>query len=65
MVRVFPVCMRLPLTSSHMSRFCGSRISSLVTSHGPIGPALSKPLPLSHWLVAIWKARSETSFTTQ
>jgi len=32
---------------------------------GPIGPAVSKPLPLSHWLVASWKARSETSFTTQ
>ena len=57
--------MRLPFTSSHMSSVCGSLISSVVTSHGPIGPAVSKPLPLSHWLVAIWKARSETSFTTQ
>ena len=48
MVRVLPVCMRSPFTSSHMSRFCGSVISSVVTSHGPIGPAVSKPLPLSH-----------------
>ena len=65
MVRVLPVCMRLPLTSSHMSSVCGSVISSVVTSHGPIGPEVSKPLPLSHCVVAIWNARSETSFTTQ
>ena len=65
MVRVFPVCMRVPFTSSHMSRTCGSGISSVVTSHGPIGPAVSKPLPLSHCPVANWKARSDTSFTTQ
>ncbi|MNC86811.1 hypothetical protein D3C83_24920 [compost metagenome] len=65
MVRVLPVCMRLPFRSSAMSRPCGSRISSLVTSQGPIGPAVSKPLPLSHCVVAIWKPRSETSFTMQ
>ena len=29
MVRVLPLCMRLPLTSSHMSRACGSAISSV------------------------------------
>ncbi len=65
MVRVLPVCMRLPLTSSAMPSVCGSRISSVVTSQGPIGPAVSKPLPLSHCVVAIWKARSETSLTMQ
>ena len=48
-VRVLPVCRRSPLTSSHMSRFCGSLISSVVTSHGPIGPKVSQPLPLLHW----------------
>ena len=31
-----PVCRRSPLTSSHMSRFCGSLISSGVTSQGPM-----------------------------
>ena len=65
MVRVLPVCMRLPLTSSHMSSTCGSVISSVVTSHGPIGPKLSQPLPLSHCDDWSWNARSETSFTTQ
>ena len=65
MVRVLPLCMRFSFTSSAMSSACGSRVSSVVTSHGPIGPAVSNPLPLSHWLVAIWKERSDTSFTMQ
>ena len=47
-VRVLPRWRRSPFTSSHMSRFCGSLISSLVTNHGPIGPKVSQPLPLSH-----------------
>src|SRR5258708_4782209 len=34
MVRVFPLCIFLPFTSSSMSSDCGSRISSAVTSHG-------------------------------
>jgi hypothetical protein len=64
-VLVLPLCMRLPFTSNHRSSACGSRTSSAVTSQGPIGPAVSKPLPLSHCVVAIWKARSETSLTMQ
>src|ERR1700674_366865 len=47
MVLVLPVGMRLPFTSSHMARLCGSRISSAVTSHGPSGAKVSNPLPLS------------------
>ena len=67
MVRVLPVCLRTPLTSSHMSRFCGSLSSSVVTSHGPIGPKVSQPLPLLH-CVALrfsWYSRSDTSLTMQ
>src|ERR1700758_591844 len=48
MVRVEPFCRLSPLTVSHMSSFCGSLISSLVTSHGPSGPKVSEPLPLVH-----------------
>ncbi len=64
---VLPVCRRSPLTSSHMSRFCGSLISSVVTSHGPIGPNVSQPLPLFHCdaLFFIWNSRSDTSLITQ
>ncbi len=47
MVLVLPVCMRLPFTSSHMARFCGSRDLVAVTTHGPSGAKVSKPLPLS------------------
>ena len=65
MVRVLPSWKRLPLTSSHMPRFCGSAISSRVTSQGPMGAKLSQPLPLSHWPPrSIWYSRSDTSFTT-
>jgi hypothetical protein len=49
-VRVLPSCMRSPFTSSHMARFCGSGISSVVTSHGPSGPNVSQLLPFFHWL---------------
>src|SRR5438034_10631239 len=48
MVEVLPRWRFSPLTSSHMSRFCGFLISSLVTSHGPSGPNVSQPLPLVH-----------------
>ena len=66
MVRVLPVCMRSPLTSSHMSSFCGSGISSRVTSQGPIGPKVSQPLPLSHWPPrSSWYSRSDTSLMVQ
>ena len=63
-VLVLPRWRCSPLTSSHMSRFCGSLISSLVTNHGPIGPKVSQPLPLFHWPPerSIWNSRSETSF---
>src|SRR6476661_7586587 len=47
-VLVEPCCRYLPLTVSHMSRFCGSLISSLVTSHGPSGPNVLQLLPLYH-----------------
>ena len=49
MSAVLPVCRRLPLTSSHRSRRCGSATSSRVTSHGPIGAKLSELLPLTNW----------------
>ena len=58
---VVPSCMRLPSTSSHSGRFCGSGISSLVTSHGPIGPNVSQPLPLSQCR----RARSGTRARTR
>src|SRR5258706_64546 len=48
MVRVLPRWRFSPFTSSHMSSVCGSAISSVVTSHGPMGPKVSQPLPLSH-----------------
>ena len=48
MVLVLPSCMRTPFTSSHMCSFCGLGTSSRVTSHGPMGPKVSQPLPLSH-----------------
>src|SRR3954447_20537773 len=67
MVLVEPCCRYLPLTVSHMSRFCGSLISSLVTSHGPSGPNVLQLLPLYHWPPerSIWKVRSETSLPMQ
>ena len=66
MVLVLPVCMRSPFRSSHMPSACGSGISSLVTIHGPVGPKVSQPLPLSQVPPrSVWKLRSETSFTTQ
>ena len=55
-----------PFTSSHRSRACGSGTSSGVTSQGPIGPKLSKPLPLSQVPPrSVCHARSLTSLTTQ
>src|SRR5215813_13271860 len=48
MVLVLPRWRFSPLTSSHMSRRCGSLISSLVTSQGPSGPKVSELLPLIH-----------------
>src|SRR5262252_9601970 len=66
MVLVLPRWRLSPLTSSHMSRRCGSLISSLVTSHGPMGPKLSELLPLIHCpLRSIWNTRSDTSFARQ
>ena len=34
-----------------------------MTSHGPIGPKVSQPLPLLHWLALrfSWNSRSDTS----
>ena len=46
---VFPVCIRMPLTSSVRARDWGSGTSDGVTSHGPIGPNVSLLLPLVHW----------------
>jgi len=44
----------LPFTSSAMSMGSAGRwFSSVVTSQGPMGPAVVEPLPLSHWWVAI------------
>src|SRR5215471_17003440 len=55
-----------PFTVSHMSRFCGWGISSLVTSQGPSGPNVSEPLPLVHCPArSIWNSRSETSLARQ
>src|SRR5208337_2594623 len=66
MVAVEPLCMRSPLTSSHMSSFCASSISSGVTSHGPNGPKVGQLLPFIHWPArSIWNARSETSLHMQ
>src|SRR5712691_7452869 len=66
MVRVEPFCRLSPFTVSHIFRFCGSLISSLVTSHGPIGPKFSALLPLIHCPArSIWNWRSETSLARQ
>ena len=66
MVLVWPVCMRLPLTSSHMASFCTLGTSSRVTSQGPIGPKVSQPLPLSHCGPrSSWNSRSLTSLMVQ
>jgi hypothetical protein len=65
MVAVLPVWRRSPLTSSHMPSFCGSAISSFVTSHGPTGPKVSCDLPLSQVPPrSSWKLRSVTSLHT-
>src|SRR5690606_2214838 len=66
MVAVDPVCIRSPLTSSHIARLPGSSTSSRVTSQGPSGPNVSQPLPLSQVPArSTWYSRSETSLTTQ
>ena len=63
---VVPVCLRWPFTSSHRSSFWGSGTSSLVTSHGPTGPKVSKPLPLPHWPPLRWscQSRADTSLAS-
>jgi hypothetical protein len=38
---VVPVCIRLPLTSSHIGKFCTSALSSRVTSYSSVGPKVS------------------------
>jgi len=66
MFAVLPSWRRSPLTVVQRARACGSGTSSTVTSHGPTGPKVSALLPLV--VVpprSIWKARSDTSFTTQ
>src|SRR6202030_3036964 len=66
MVEVLPRWRFSPLTLSHMASFCGSLISSLVTSHGPSGPNVSQPLPLVHCPArSIWHTRSETAVVRQ
>src|SRR5690606_18738103 len=65
-VLVEPSCRVSPLTVSFIFRFCVSLISSRVTSHGPMGPKLSQPLPFIHWPERLaWKTRSETSLQMQ
>src|SRR3984885_11513707 len=66
MVEVLPRWRFSPLTLSHMASFCGSLISSLVTSQGPSGPKVSQPLPLVHCPArSIWNTRSDTSLARQ
>ena len=58
-VFVLPFCIFLPLTSVHSDRFCGSGTSSFVTIHGPVGPNVSQPLPLSQVPPrSVWNSRS-------
>jgi len=68
-MRVAPsaaVWRRVPFTSSHIASACGSGTSSAVTIHGPTGPKVSQPLPLSQVPPrSSWYSRSETSLTTQ
>ena len=45
-----------------MARACGSGISSLLTTHGPIGANVGKLLPRDHCVVARWTSRALTSF---
>src|SRR5471032_3014270 len=60
------VLIALAVDSSHSSKVCGSATSSAVTSHGPIGPKVSKPLPLSQVPPrSICHSRSDTSLTMQ
>ena len=51
---VLESCKVRPFNSNRMRRLFGSGISSLETSSGPIGPNVSKVLPIVHCVVASW-----------
>ena len=66
MVLVLPVCWRTPFKSNHKSSLCGLATSSRVTNQGPMGPKVSKPLPLSQvGPRSNCHSRSLTSFTSR
>ena len=51
----------LAVHQERMRRACGSGISSVVTSHGPIGQKESRLLPRVHWPSPNWTSRAEMS----
>ena len=64
MSAVVPSWRNSPLTRVRTARAWGSAISSAVTSHGPIGPWVSKLLPSIIVGVARCQSRTLTSLTT-
>jgi hypothetical protein len=56
--------LQTPFTQVRSRSAAGSGTSSRVTSHGPVGPCVSKPLPIIQ--VGDWncQSRTETSFPT-
>jgi len=54
-----------PLTRLRSGRFCGSGTSSVVTIHGPIGPCVSKLLPIVKVGECFCQSRAETSLATK
>ena len=56
-------CTVSPPTSHRIRSVCGSGISSVVTSHGPMGRNPSIALPSSHWEDRNCRSRAETSLT--
>ena len=63
---VLASCSTSPFTRWRIRSEWGRLISSRVTSHGPMGPNVSQPFPLSHCGPrSNWNSRSEISFTMQ
>ena len=65
MSRVEPSCSSVPFTHVRMPSACGSGISSAVTSQGPIGPCVSKDLPIVMVGLRSCQSRTVTSLTTR
>src|ERR1051326_656308 len=58
-------CLVSPFTLVVIRRLQGSETSSVVVSHGPHGPNVSKPFALLYCLSTNCTSRAETSFNTK